>query len=87
MTPMTTAVALKVSEAENEKLLWRGPRMQTLRATAFDDHLANVEIVAVFALRIGECPGLLGAALEDITLDSPGNKTQALDATSREMRW
>jgi len=86
MTPMTTAVASKVSEAENHKLLGRGPSIQTLGATAFDDLLASDEVVAAFALRIRECTGLLGAALEGITLDSPGNKTQALDATSREQR-
>jgi len=86
MTPMTTAVALKVSEAKNDNLLGRGPSIQTLGATAFDDLLATDEVVAAFALRIGECTGLLGAALEDITLDSPGNKTQALDTTSREQR-
>jgi len=86
MTPMTTAVASKVSEAENDMLLWRGPSIQTLGATSFDVLLASDEVVAAFALRIGECTGLLGAALADITFDSPGNKTQALDATSREQR-
>jgi len=86
MTLITTAVASKVSEAENVKLLMRSPTIQTLGATAFDDLLASDEVVAAFALRIGECTGLLGAALEDITLDSPGDKTQALDATSREQR-
>jgi hypothetical protein len=77
MTPMTTAVASKVLEAENkndqDKLVGRGPDIQTLGATAFDDLLASDEVVAAFALRIGECTGLLGATLEDITLDSPGN--------------
>jgi hypothetical protein len=86
MTPMTTAVASNVSDAENDKLLGRGPSIQTLGATAFDNLLASDKVIAAFALRIGECTGLLGAALEDITLDSPGNKTQALDATSREQR-
>jgi len=77
MTPMTTAVASKVSEAENnnvnDQLLGRGPDIQTLGATAFDDLLACDEAVAAFALRIGECTGLLGATLEDISLHSPGN--------------
>ena len=86
MTPITTAVASEVSEAPNDKLLWRGPDIQTLRATGFDHLLASDVVVATFALQIGECTGLLGAALEDITLDSPGNKTQALDAMSREQR-
>jgi hypothetical protein len=74
---MTTAVASKVSEAENknfnDQLLGRGPEIQTLGSTAFDDLLASDEVVAAFALRIGECTGMLGATLEDITLDSPGN--------------
>jgi hypothetical protein len=77
MTPMTTAVASKVSEAENknvnDQLLGRGPDIQTLGATAFDHLLASDEVVAAFALRIGECTGLLGATVADITLDSPGN--------------
>jgi hypothetical protein len=77
MTQMTTTVASKVSEAENknvnDQLLERGPDIQTLGATAFDDLLASDEVVAAFALRIRECTGLLGATLEDITLDSPGN--------------
>jgi hypothetical protein len=86
MTPMSTSVASKVSEAENDKLLGRGPSMQTLGATAFDDLLARDEVVAAFALWIGECTGLVGAALEEITLDSHWNKTQALDAMNREQR-
>jgi len=77
MTPINTAVASKVSEAENtnvnDQLLGRGPDIQTLGATAFDDLLASDEAIAAFALRIGECTGLLGVTLEDITLDSPGN--------------
>ena len=77
MTPMTTAVRSKVSEAENnnvnDQLLGCGPDIQTLGATAFDDLLGRDEVVAAFALRIGECTGLLGATLEDRTLDSPGN--------------
>jgi len=77
MTPMTMAVASKVSDAENkngnDQLLGRGPDIQTLGSTAFDDLLASYEVVAAFALRIGECTGLLGATLADITLDSPGN--------------
>jgi hypothetical protein len=74
---MTTAGASKVSEAENnnvnDQLLGHGPDIQTPGATAFDDLLSSDEVVATFALRIGECTGLLGATLEDITLDSPGN--------------
>ena len=77
MTPMTTAVAWKVSEAENknvnDQLLGRGPEIQRLRATVFRDFLGSNEVVAAFALRIGECTGLLGATLEHITLDSQGN--------------
>jgi len=77
MTPMSMAVASKVSEAENDnindQLLGRGPHIQALGATAFDDLLASDAVVAAFALWIGECTGLLGASLEGITLDSPGN--------------
>jgi len=86
MTPMTTAVGSKVLEAENDKLLGCGPSIQTLGATTFDDLLASDEVVAAFALQIRECTGQLGAASEEITLDSPGNKIQALDVTSRE-QW
>ena len=77
MTPMSTAVASKVSEAENnnvnDQLLGRCPEIQTHGATAFDDLLASDEVVTAFALQIGELTGLLGATLEDITLHSPGN--------------
>jgi hypothetical protein len=77
MTLMNTAVASKVSEAENNnvnnQLLGRGPDIQTLEAAAFNILLAREEVVAAFALWIAECTGLLGATLEDITLDSPGN--------------
>jgi hypothetical protein len=47
--------------------------IQTLGATAFDDLLTSIEVVVAFALQTGECIGLLGVALEDITLDSPGD--------------
>ena len=83
---MTTAVASKVSEAENDKLLGRGPSIQTFGATAFNDLLAGEKVLAAFALQVGECAGLLRAAWEDISLDQPGNRTQALDVTSREQR-
>jgi len=46
MTPMTTAVASKVLEAEkdnlNDKLLGCGPGIQTLGATAFDDLRSSI---------------------------------------------
>jgi len=76
---MTTAVASKVSQADNDnhnvndQLLGHGPCIQTLGATAFDDLLTSNEVVVAFARQTGECIGLLGATLEDITLDSPGN--------------
>jgi len=70
---MTTAVASKVSEAENDKRLRRGPDIQTLGATAFDNLLSSIEVVVAFARQNGECIGLLGVTLEDITLDSPGD--------------
>jgi hypothetical protein len=70
---MTTAVASKVSEAENDQLLWCGPGIQTLGATTFDDLLTSIEVVVAFTLQTGECIGLLGVTLEDITLDSPSD--------------
>jgi len=75
------AVALKVSQAENDnhnvndQLLWRGPGIQTLGATALDDLLTSNEVVVAFARQTGECIGLLGATLDDITPDSPGENT------------
>jgi len=73
MTPMTMAVASTVSEAENGKLLGRGPGIQTLGATAFDNLLTRLEVVVAFARQTGECIGLLGVTLEDMTLGSPGD--------------
>jgi hypothetical protein len=75
---MTTAVASKVSQADdnhnvNDQLLGRGPGIQTLGATAFDDLLSSIEVVVAFARQTGESIGLQGVALEDITLDSPGD--------------
>ena len=70
---MTTAVASKVSEAEDDQLLGCGPGIQTLGATAFDNLLSSIEVVVAFARQTGECIGLLGVTLEDITLDSPGD--------------
>jgi len=78
MTPMTMAVASKVSQADNDnhnvndQLLGRGPGIQTLGGTTFDDLLTRIEVVVAFARQTGECIGLLGATLEDITLESPG---------------
>jgi len=70
---MTTAVASKVSEAENDKFLGRGLGIQTLGVTAFDDLLSSVQVIVTFALQTGECLGLLGVTLEDIAFDSPGD--------------
>jgi hypothetical protein len=75
---MTTAVASMVSQADTnhnvkDQLLWRGPCIQTLGATAFDDLLTSIEVIVAFAQQAAECIGLLGVALEDITLDSPGD--------------
>jgi hypothetical protein len=70
---MTTVVATNVSEAENDKLLGHGPGIQTLRATTFNDLLTSIEVVVAFSQQTGECIGLLGVALEDITLNSPDN--------------
>jgi len=70
---MSPVVASKVSEGENDQLLWQGPCIQTLGATAFDDLLTSIEVVVTFTQQTGECIGLLGVTLEDITLDSPGD--------------
>ena len=43
------------------------PNIQLLGATAHDHLVANEEVVAAFAIQLGECPGLLGASLEGIT--------------------
>ena len=76
MTLITTAVASKVLEAENnnveDQLLRCSPDIRTLRATSFDDLLASEEVIAPLALLIGECKWLLGGTLEDITMDTPG---------------
>jgi len=75
---VTTAGASKGSQADhkdnfNDQLPGCGPGIQTLRATAFDDLLTSIEVVIAFALQTGECTGLLGVTLEDITFDSPGD--------------
>jgi hypothetical protein len=84
MTPMTTAVALTALQPDhcnvNNWLLGRNLDIQTLQATALDDPLAREEVVAAFALRIGECTGLLGATLGSITFNSLGN-------TDPRARW
>ena len=48
------------------------PDIEILGATAFDDLLASDETIETFALRIGECSGLLGATMEVTTLEDPG---------------
>jgi len=79
-------VASKVSETENEKLLGRCLGIQPLGATSFDNLLTSIEVVVAFILQTGECIGLLGVALEDMTLDSQVIQTQGLDATSGEQQ-
>ena len=75
--PLMTAVASKVSEAENTnvniQLLGHSTNIQRLGAAPLDDLLASDQVLGAFALWIGECTGLLGATLEVITLDSAGN--------------
>ena len=48
------------------------PDIQLLGATAFGHLLASEEVVEAFAIRLGECQGLLGASLEGIT-EGEGN--------------
>jgi hypothetical protein len=43
------------------------PDIRLLGATAFDHLSATEEVVEAFAIRLGECQGLLGASLEGIT--------------------
>ena len=43
------------------------PDIQILRATAFDYLLSSEQVVGTFFLRVGDCPGLLGATVEGIT--------------------
>jgi hypothetical protein len=50
----------------------RTPDIKILGATAFDDLLASDETIETFALRSGECSGLLGATMEVTTLENPG---------------
>jgi len=77
MTLMTMAVASKILEANNDivndHLLGDSMDIQMLGATTFNNHLVRVSVIPAFALRIEECPRLLGATLGSITLDSPGN--------------
>jgi len=76
---MTTAVASKVSQADNDnqnvndQLQGHSLGIQTLGETAFDDLLSNIEVVVASARQTGECIGLLGVTLADINLDSPGD--------------
>jgi len=44
------------------------PDIELLGATPFDDLLAGEEVIEAFALRTGECTGLLGATIEITTL-------------------
>ena len=48
------------------------PDIEILGATAFDDLSASDETIETFALRSGECSGLLGATMEVTTLEDPG---------------
>ena len=48
------------------------PDIQLLGATAFGHLLASEEVAEAFAIRLGECQGLLGASLEGIT-EGEGN--------------
>jgi hypothetical protein len=70
-----TAVASKVNKDENnnvnDQLVRCGPDIQKLGTTAFHHHPARDGVIASFVLWIGECTGLLGATLENITTGSP----------------
>jgi len=48
------------------------PDIEIFGANAFDDLSASDETIETFALRIGECSGLLGATMEATTLEDPG---------------
>jgi len=66
---MTMAVASKVLEAENDKLLGCSTGIQSLGTTAFDELLPCLEVVIPFPAPTGECIGLLRVTVEDITVD------------------
>jgi hypothetical protein len=48
------------------------PDIEILGATAFEYLLASDDTIEIFALRIGECSGLLGATMEVTTLENTG---------------
>jgi len=54
------------------------PDIHILGASAFDDLLASEQVVGTFFLGVGDCTGLLGATVEDIT-DGEWDRPQALD--------
>jgi len=54
------------------------PDIEILRATAFDDLLANEQVVGTFFLGVGDCTVLLGATVEGIT-HGEWDRPQALD--------
>jgi hypothetical protein len=78
---MIMAVASKVSEATKEKLLGPSLGIQTLRAIRFNDLLTSSKVILAFSLQTGECIGLLGVTLEDITFDS----LRGTDPTARRI--
>jgi hypothetical protein len=41
--------------------------VQIVGATTFDDLLVSEQVIGAFCLRVGDCTGLLGATVEDIT--------------------
>ena len=65
------------------------PDIEILGATACDDLLASDETIETFALRIGECSGLLGATMEVTTWKIQVRlrlSTQSAGRASREQR-
>jgi hypothetical protein len=58
---------------------WGAVRVSRHAATALDEPLANIEVIVAFARQTGECIGLLGLTLQDITLDSDGDTDPSVE--------
>jgi hypothetical protein len=65
------------------------PDIKILGATAINDLLPSDVTIEIFALRIGQCSGLLGATMEVTTLEMQVRlrvSTQSAGQASREQR-
>jgi len=75
-------MASKVSDANyydgSESLLGHCSAIRIFVATIFDDLWARDKHIALSALLVRACTGLLGATLDDITLNWPGNTDSSM---------